>query len=181
MKKPFRNTAVANSTNVTWPGTTGGTITNMPSLTIGPYSFGHENYDGKSTVVTEKDSKKFTEYFEILHNADYDRDLTQGIIDGSIAKLRKLGYSPNKIITNHDTLMRLQNILETMIGSIKTTDKDRSEQILLMTFLTAHIENGILTKYRGLDIVIDKVPTDTISRIYVCENDRAGIEIRDLK
>ncbi|MEK6883366.1 MAG: hypothetical protein AABY22_27305, partial [Nanoarchaeota archaeon] len=134
-KQQVSNTAAANSNDIIFTdNTTGGTIT-WPSPR-GPYVFQdgrveRENYVGKSTVVTEKDSKKFIEYFEILHNTDYDRDLTQGIIDSSIAKLRKLGYSPNKIITNHDTLMRLQNILETMIGSIKTTDKDRSEQILL--------------------------------------------------
>lgn len=106
----------------------------------------------------------------ISHNSNTDRDLTLNIIDTCFNNIWNRGGNPKVIITGYDTLMRIQQLLQSQ-------QRFQEAAKVIPTFNGIQGVEGVeagfmVATYHGVPIIPShNVTTDTVSRVFILDTD----------
>jgi hypothetical protein len=112
----------------------------------------------------------------VSHASGTDRTLTLALIDTAFQNIWTNGGNPKVILTGYDTLMRIQQLLQSQQRFMEV--KRVAPSINGITGVEGHEAGFMVATYNGVPIIpIKDCVKDTISRIYFIDSDYMWIRV----
>lgn len=113
-----------------------------------------------------------------LHNSDVDRDVTVTLLDSAFQNVWTNGGQPKVLLTNYDTLMRIQQAIQTLqrFGTLETRRVVPSVEGI--KGVDGYDAGFVVATYNQVPLIPSKdVVKDTVGRIYLLDTDYLSFRV----